>query len=67
MNNTQLNEDHAKLEKLLKSQQDSHATKFIHITSEGAYRDSCEKISNTSQRMCEVGEQLGIMYPVRMK
>ena len=67
MNNTQLKEDHAKLEKLLKSQNDTHATKFIHVASEGAYRDSCEKISNTYQRLCEVGEQLGIMYPVRMK
>ena len=67
MNNTELKEEYTKLEKLLKSQQDGHATKFIHIASEGAYNDSCDKIGSTYQRLCEVGEQLGIMHPVRMK
>ena len=67
MNNTQLKEEHARLEKILKSQEDSHAAKFIHIASEGAYRDSCERISNTYQQLSDIGGCLGIMYPVRMK
>ena len=67
MNNTQLNEEHDRLTKLLKSQEDSHATKFSQIISEGAYRDSCERISNTYQQLSDIGGCLGIMYPVRMK
>ena len=67
MNNTQLKEDHAKLEKLLKSQEDGHAAKFIHVASEGAHKDSRERIAATYQKLCEVGEQLGILHPVRMK
>ena len=67
MDNTDLKEEHAKLEKILKSQEDGHAAKFIHIASEGAYRASCEKITATYQRLCDVGEQLGILHPVRMK
>jgi len=67
MDNSQLKEEYAKLEKLLKFQEDGHANKFIHVASEGAYRDSREKIESTYQNLCEVGEQLGIMNPVRMK
>jgi len=67
MDNSQLKEEYAKLEKQLKSQEDGHANKFVHVTSEGAYRDSREKIESTYQNLCEVGEQLGIMNPVRMK
>ena len=67
MDTTQLKEKHAKLEKLLKSQEDGHATKFIHIASEGAYRASRERIAATYQQLSDVGEQLGILHPVRMK
>jgi uncharacterized protein YaaR (DUF327 family) len=67
MDNTQLKEEHAKLEKLLKSQEDGHAAKFIHVASEGAHRDSRERIAATYQKLCDVGEQLGILHPVRMK
>ena len=65
MDNAELKEEHAKLEKLLKFQEDVHSKKFITIASEGAYRDSCERISGTYQRLCESGERLGITYPVR--
>ena len=67
MNNAQLKEEHAKLEKLLKAQEDGHAAKFIHIASEGAYKDSRERIAATYQKLCDVGERLGILHPVRMK
>ena len=67
MDNTQLKEEHDKLEKLLKAQEDGHAAKFIHIASEGAYKDSRERIASTYQKLCEVGDQLGILHPVRMK
>ena len=67
MDNADLKEEHAKLEKLLKSQEDGHAAKFIHVASEGAHKDSRERIASTYQRLCEVGEKIGIMHPVRMK
>ena len=67
MDTAQLKKEHAKLKKLLKFKENVHATKFIHITSEGAYRASCESIADTYQQLSDVGKQLGILHPVRMR
>ena len=67
MDTSQLKEEHDRLTKLLKSQEDGHAAKFIHIASEGAHKDSRERIAATYQQLSDVGEQLGILHPVRMR
>jgi len=66
MDKQDLEKKYELLEKLLAFQESTHGKKFTYVSQEGEYRASCDKIKETYQNLCEVGEQLGIYNPVRL-
>jgi len=55
------------LEKKLTYAQNNHASFYKHISNEGAYRESCEKIWALRDQLADVANELGEPIPFLMK